>query len=127
MENNERIYVDGVWYVREKEPEKEIELNECVYAGIVVENGDFCFKAEIMEKSEGTFFDQIDLYVTDKREKPWKEDVWDNNQYLIGILEKDEDCLNSLGHFGQDNILFLTKFLEKLVEKNWLKWRTETF
>lgn len=119
MKQKERIFVDGAWYVKEKKLEEEIILNEVEYEGIVVEDDEFCFKAERLQKPDGAFYEGIDFYVTNKTVEPWKEDTWDNNKYLLGILEEDEECMESLEDFTQHGVLFLSKFLKMLKQKGW--------
>jgi len=120
MKQKQRIFVDGAWYVKEEDLDKSIVLDPIHYEGIVVEDHEFCFKAERIQKSNLDFYDAIDFYVTNKTVQPWKEDTWDNNKFLLGILEGDEECMESLGDFTHHGISFLTKFLETLKEKGWL-------
>ncbi len=122
MENN-RIQIDGVWYVKEniiKKPTIELEITK--FEGYVVENRDYCFEATRIFKDDGTPYEGVDIEVTTKKgkRKDWTTDHWDNNAWMIGILENDKDAWKELPKMSQDNILFLQTFLQFLKDKNWL-------
>ena len=117
----DRIQIDGVWYVREDNIEDEpIKLDVVETQGCLVENEDFCYDATRIANDKGGFYDGVDIKVTDKREKPWKEDYWDNNTWMLGILENNPDSLEELGHYTRDNFKFLQAFLQYLKDKEWL-------
>ena len=119
--NKDRIQIDGVWYVREDKIEDEpINLDVVETQGCLVENEDFCYEATRIANDKGGFYDGVDIKVTDKREKPWKEDYWDNNNWMLGILENNPDSLEELEHYTRDNFKFLQAFLQYLKDKEWL-------
>ncbi len=127
MEN--RIEINGVWYVREDanidhiEPE-EMDLTfseECCY-----EDNKYCFVASRIRKNEDEFYPDISITFTDKRSgnrDTWKEEHWDNNKWFIGILENDPLTIASL---KEENDICaqgkkqLKSFLKRLVEEEWL-------
>lgn len=122
----DRIKIDGVWYVREdisekvSKPKKEISLTE--FCGMVYENEDYCWEATRLYKDDKTFYEGIDIKFTDKRkEKPWFEDHWDNNEWFKGLLKRNPDSLNFANEVmdeeGVEEFIELLKVLEK---KNWL-------
>lgn len=130
MEN--RIEINGVWYVREDDindsldhlEEEEIDLTfseECCY-----ETDKYCFVASRLRKDEsGEFYPDISITFTDKRSgdrDTWKEEYWDNNSWLRGILENNPE---SLGHLREvlcdKGVKQFKMFLRKLVEVKWLK------
>ena len=95
----DRIEINGVWYVKEDNREDEpIKLDVVETQGCVVENEDFCYDATRIANDKGGFYDGVDIKVTDKREKPWKEDYWDNNAWIRGVLINDPE---SLGHLRE--------------------------
>ena len=120
----DRIQVNGVWYVREQEdtaPEVEIDIIRS--EARTIESDKYCFEAIRLERKDapGTYFDGIDINFTDKREKPWKEDYWDNSAWLRGVLINDPE---SLGHLKESVCLqgeaeFKT-FLKELKQEGWL-------
>lgn len=122
MENN-RIQINGVWYVKEDTIKKPtIELEPTKFEGYVVENRDYCFEATRIFRDDGTPYESINIEVTTKKgkRKNWTTDHWDNNVWMIGILKNDEDAWKELPKMSQDNILFLQAFLQFLKDKKWL-------
>lgn len=123
MENN-RIQINGIWYVKEgtiKKPTVE-ELDPTHFEGYVVENDDYAFEATRIFRDNGTPYNGVDIEVTTKKgeKKDWTVDHWDNDTWMKGILENDEEAWEGLPEMSQDNILFLQAFLQFLKDKNWL-------
>ena len=131
MEN--RIEINGVWYVREDaitDPldhleTEEIELTfseECCY-----ETDKYCFVASRMRKDGGDeFYPDIFITFTDKRNDDrdkWKEEHWDNNNWFRGILEGNAESIVSLDEetdICPQGKRQLKGFLNRLVEEKWL-------
>jgi hypothetical protein len=121
----DRIQIDGIWYVKE-EP---IKLDPTHFEGYAVENDDFCFESirTFMYDVSGTkykigLYSDIDIKCVDKRDgrDNWKEHIWDNNKWMIDVLENDPDSLKELPDMGSNNIQFLQAFLQHLKDKGWL-------
>ena len=131
MEN--KIEINGVWYVREDiindsldhlEME-EIDLTfseECCF-----ESREYCFVASRTKKDNcEEFYEDIDVKFTDKRSgdrDTWKEEYWDNNNWLKGILEGKAESIVSLDEetdICPQGKRQLKGFLNKLVEEGWL-------
>ena len=129
----DRIEINGVWYVREDaitdslDQLESVEMDltfseECCY-----ETDKYCFVASRIRKNEsGEFYPDISITFTDKRSgnrDTWKEEYWDNNNWLKGILEGNPESVESL-----DNETELCKegkrqfkgFLNRLVEEGWI-------
>jgi hypothetical protein len=116
-----RIQIDGEWYVKESNVE-EIILDVISFEGCVVENDSFCYEATRLKRDDNeSFYKSIDLKVTDKRVKPWKEETWDNDLYLKLILKNDSASLKSL-NYNENELLFLKTFLQYLVKEKWLEY-----
>lgn len=116
----DRIQVNGVWYVREDQAQEPIELDPTEFEGVVVENKDFCFEATRIRKDGGGFYDDIDIEFIDKRVKPWKEEHWDSNSWMKGILDNNPDSFKELPDIGSEGIRFLQAFLQHLKDEEWL-------
>ncbi len=117
----DRIQIDGVWYVREDNQNDEpINLDVVETQGFLVENDNFCYAATRIGNDKGGFYEGVDIKVTDKRHKPWKEDHWDNNNWMRGILEYDSQSWKELPDLDGNDIRFLQAFLQYLTDKEWL-------
>jgi len=131
MEN--RIEINGVWYVREDATPETIyhleaeEMNlifseECSY-----ETDKYCFVASRIRKDGGDeFYRDIYITFTDKRNDDrdkWKEEHWDNNNWFRGILEGNAESIVSLDEetdICPQGKRQLKGFLNRLVEEGWL-------
>ena len=117
-----RIQVDGVWYVREDQVQESFELNPVKFDGIVVENENYCFEATRIHKDDngGYYKDSVDIKFTDKRIKPWKEDYWDNNDWMRRVLENNSDSIKELPIEDPKDIKYFQSFLQYLKDEEWL-------
>ena len=119
------INIDGVEYalvpVGKLEPEVEIHILRS--EARTIESDKYVFEAVRLEKSDapGTYFDGIDINFTDKRERPWKEEYWDNSAWMRGVLVNDPESLENL----RESVCLqgeaeLKAFLKELKEEGWL-------
>ncbi len=122
----DRIEINGVWYIREdlanKEEEEDFELN--FYQGAVHEDDKYCWEATRLYKTdlESSFYDDIDIKFTDKRVKPWKEEHWDSNQWFKEVMNNDSEALEELSKdLCSSGVKTFRLFLNKLEEEGWLK------
>jgi hypothetical protein len=131
----DRIQINGEWYVREQSDAEleailhpfkklpEVEINIIRSESRTIESDKYCFEAIRLGKSDtpGDYFEDIDIKFTDKREKPWKEDYWDNPAWMRGVLINDPE---SLGHLEESVCLQgeaeLKAFLKELKQEGWL-------
>jgi hypothetical protein len=101
----------------------EVEIDIIRTEARTIESDKYVFEAVRLEKSDapGTYFDGIDINFTDKREKPWKEEYWDNNAWLIGVLENNPESMEHLEESVclQGQAEFKT-FLKELRKEGWL-------
>ena len=119
------INIDGVEYalvpVGKLEPEVEIHILRS--EARTIESDKYVFEAVRLEKSDapGTYFDGIDINFTDKRERPWKEEYWDNSAWMRGVLVNDPESLENL----RESVCLqgeaeLKAFLKELKEEGWI-------
>ena len=124
-----RIQIDGVWYVREdaqpaEETFEDIHLTqslECVY-----ETGDYCWVASRMYKDDGeTFYPDIDIEFIDKTSRNrdfWKTDFWDNNSYFLGVYNNNPDSMpDAQETMNKQGIKDFRNFIHKLIQMGWLE------
>ena len=125
----DRIQINGVWYIREKEvptigePES-LFWDVTNYIGKVAESRLYCFKAEKMYKDEinGELHSGVDIEFTDKRILgEWIEDLWDNDTWMRGVLNDDLDALKELRKsVCEQGEKDFKEFLTMLQEEGWL-------
>ena len=125
----DRIQINGVWYIKEPEdaipePQKELDLTfgeMCSH-----EVPDYCFEATRIFKDydEADFYeDSLDIEFTDKRTKPWKIDNWDNVGWFRGVYDNDKRALNeALEVMDEDGVKELKAFIGELIKIGWIKY-----
>jgi hypothetical protein len=127
----ERIQVNGVWYVRETNPTPEIKEKDITFSmERTWESSDWCFVATVIMKDDAETLDDHypDPYIkiTDKRSddrKDWIEDEVDNPEFMFGVLEGNPDSM------GDANEMFdkqgLEEFRAFLLYLNSIGWLTK--
>ena len=131
MEN--KIQINGVWYVREdsiapttntKEqvfnPDNVTHFEACVY-----ETDDYCWEASRIRKNEdGSFYPGIDIKFTDKTpedRKGWIE-YWDNNSWMKAVFNGEKDALDeAAGMMNKEGVKTFREFLGYLNDLGWLE------
>ena len=116
-----RIQIDGVWYIREQqEPEVEIDIMRSEVRAI--ESDKYVFEVSRLEISgePGIYYDGIDIKFTDKREKPWVIDHWDNVTWMIGVSKNHPPSLAELSHLCPQGVAELQALLKELIKEGWL-------
>jgi hypothetical protein len=124
MEN--RIEINGIWYVREDVVEKEenfedFELSFSLSA--MYENEKYSWEAIRLYKdnSQTYFYDDIYIKFIDKRNTPHKEDLWDSNAWMLQVLKNDPDALKGAREsMCEHGIKTFKLFLKKLQDECWL-------
>ena len=126
MEN--RICIDGVWYVRETppptfkiNPESVIHTISCVW-----ESGNWGFEATmcLREDDPTDFYPDPTIDITDKREEyeNWIKHECDNPNWMFGVLNNDpESMVDANEMMDEQGLTEFKAFLEYLIEKGWLK------
>jgi hypothetical protein len=74
-------------------------------------------------KDDGvSFYKSISIKCTDKRVKPWKDEHWDNDTWMIGMLEGNPASVKELKDMNMEeyDLTFLQSFLQYLTDENWL-------
>ena len=116
----DRILIDGVWYIREHSDE-DLDITE--FEGLVYEDTKAVFEATRIKDDNGNFYPDYDIKYTDKREKPWKDDIWDNTTWFTLILKGDEEAVASaLEIMDKETFHKLKDFLKYIRDVK--KWET---
>jgi hypothetical protein len=127
----DRIEINGVWYVRENSQPNtvKIELDDVTNSlNCVWESDEFCFDASVILRDNAE--DLTDHYgspylkITDKRpseRKNWIEHDADNSNWLLGVLEGNPDSMSEAYEmFDENGISQFRGFISHLIEKGWL-------
>ena len=121
----DRIEINGVWYVREDISNNQVEDLELIFSlQAMYENDKYCWEAirSYKENSQTHFYEDIDIKFTDKRDKPFKEDHWDNNSWFKGVLDNDPESLKDAREsMCPSGVKTFQLFLNKLKERGWTK------
>jgi hypothetical protein len=118
----DRILINGVWYVRETEPKTETKEIEVIdFIGSICETDDYVWKASRLYKDDGeTFYDGFDIEFTDKTTLPWKEEHWHNMNWFKGVLEDNPESMkDAIRSMDDEGIKDFKLFLNKLKDKGW--------
>lgn len=84
----DRIEINGVWYVRENQTEEvTITLDATSFEGRAYESDKYAFEVTRILKDDGTPYSDCDIKFTDKTVKPWKEDYFDNPKWFLAVLK----------------------------------------
>ncbi len=124
----DRIQINGVWYVKEQpDPKPEPHSVEVAhYQSIVYEDSDYCFTARMLinpetQQPKYTIIG-MDIEVVDKTKgKDWTTEYWDSEFFLRGCYERNPESIEtlkeSLNDTGVENFI---AFLQHTVDNGWL-------
>jgi hypothetical protein len=127
----DRIEINGVWYVRETSstpPPNIIEIDESLLTTtqqIIYEDGDYCFVASRIYKTDERFYDDFAIEITDKRSKDkstWKEEYLDNVYFLHHLKNNHPGSIEEMSKIMcKDGINTLISLLNTLEKKGWFE------
>ena len=122
----DRIQINGEWYVKETTPEESV-INLTYFQSCVYEpTKKYCFEATRLYNDYKTseFFEgDIDIKFTDKRTKPWKIDNWDCPVWLLKVHHNDKEALNDAFELMDgDGVRELKDFIRELIKIGWIKY-----
>jgi len=117
-----RIQIDGVWYVKEEikdeKPSYIIHLNSnnvSSFQGFNFESDLYAWEAIRYLHADGKPFDHIDIKFTDKRVKPFREEIWDHTNWMRAILDNElislEELRKSVCSRGETEFIAFLKYL----------------
>lgn len=121
MKSENRIQINGVWYVREDQPSKpDIQWQDPSHSeSLVWENDEFCLEVNRLlpeVKTDGCW-----IKFTDKRggRNAWKEEYWDNDAWMKGIYQRNPESLETLNDdvvtpTGREYVLTIIDYLANI-------------
>jgi hypothetical protein len=120
----DRVQIDGVWYRREAEAQEEREPQLTFAQTCTYETDEYCWEAVRLQRDEAVekgYYPGIDIKFTDKTEKPWTEEYWDNNVWMRGVLQDDPESMKeAVYNMNARGVQDFRAFLRRLVEIGWL-------
>lgn len=122
MKAEDRIQINGIWYVKEEEP-CQTEPQDLTYTQQCFLELDSCmFEASRMYSdynNEIFLKNSVDITYTNKITK--EVDHWDNNQWMKRLFDGEREALNEISHMlNKSEIAQLKVFIGTLIENNWL-------
>jgi hypothetical protein len=126
--SRDRIQIDGVWYVREKE-EPLVKIKEedvSNYLSCCWESANWYFKASSILKDDAKtlndVYRDIDIEILNKKSPNRERTHSDNPNWFWGVLEGNPESMESADEvFDEVGLREFKAFLNYLIEKNWLK------
>ena len=126
----DRIQINGEWYVKEsnttiKNDDTDSSFDETdvtEFHGFVYEDSSYCWEtSRIKDDSDDTYFEDFTVEFTDKKIKPWKEEIWDNSSWFQLLLDGDKEAHgHALESMTEEGIKTFKSFLRFLQKKDWL-------
>lgn len=128
-----RIQIDGVWYVREDKSsliaQNEIdEISVIEFKGVVYETSRYTFEANVLGKNRNNgeelqfYNDDCSIKFTDKTSGDEREDYWDNDDWMLQVAKGHQEALDELKEDLDE--LGIRQFIwicNDLIEKGYLK------
>ena len=131
--NEDRIQINGKWYVAEQ-PEEGVKFDPgdlTYYRGAVYETDSSCFEFTNLTNEEGKPYGgdiSFSVEYTDKRfkdRKDWKVDYWDNVNWFNGLIKGNPDSLPELSlpeleaTVDKEDVKLFIEVLQYLKELEW--------
>ena len=117
----DRIQIDGVWYVKEEE-EKKNPVDIYYYYEAVYEDSYYYIVARVSLSAQTLKIHptSLNFEITDKRQNPWKEDYWDNIDWLRHLHQREVKQMRGVEEvIGKDGLNIILGMLDELKKKDW--------
>lgn len=124
MKAEDRIQINGTWYVKEEE-QPQTEPQDLLYTQHCLLELDYCmFEASRMYtdyNNEIFFKDSVDIKYTNKITK--SSDYWENGEWMKLLFDGDKEALDEVSDIlNKSEIAQLKVFIGTLIENNWLNY-----
>jgi len=113
MEN--RIEINGVWYVREDSIKPKFDIIEDLTHSehYVFESDDYSFDVVRIYRNDNDFYSGFEIRFTDKKDN--REDIWDLESFFNGVLDGKPDSIElakeDLNNEGFQHLIDILSFL----------------
>ena len=123
MKTENRIQINGEWYVKESTIiDKKVEIEDSDIArfeGAVYENKDYCWEATKDYRNDGTLYEGVDIKFTNK--STGKIEYWDNDDWMVRVHENEAAAIESAREsMNEEGVAHFQAFIGKLVEMFWI-------
>ena len=123
MKTENRIQINGEWYVKEStiiDKKLVIEDSDITrYEGAVYENENYCWEATKDYRDDGTLYEGVDIKFTNK--STGKIEYWDNDDWMVRVHENEVAAMETAREsMSEEGVAHFQAFLGKLVEMFWL-------
>lgn len=118
----DRILINGVWYVREALIENVVEeIYTTDYLGCVYETQNYSWEAtRIFKDDRETFYEGFSIKFIDKLWKDYEPQDWDGMEWFEGIYENRPDAIaEAKEDMNEEGILHFRAFLKELKKREW--------
>jgi len=124
MKTEDRIQINGTWYVKEEMP-TQTEPQYLIYTQQCLLELDYCMFEAIRIYSDynnNVFYGSgVDIKYTNKQTKV--EDCWDNNEWMKRLYDGDRETFNEASDtLNKFEIEQLRMFIGTLIENKWLNY-----
>lgn len=133
----DRIQVNGIWYVRETDAIPDLvsittidEFDVTRSLRRVWENDDYAFEANILLAPDGTELEDTwgDCWIVLTIKHTDEEHSIDNPTWMLGVLDGDSGSMKEANKMmTPEGISLFRGFLLLLIQNGWLKKKNEVF
>ena len=125
----DRIEINGVWYVREeqdKTPDDILDDSPTGYHGLVIENEDVCFELSILMDDDYETLNYkmgpaLTVTFKDGERKNWIKEYWDNSSFLFDVFDDPLLASEETPRLNPKDLLILKSILGKGIELGWFQ------
>ncbi len=115
----DRININGVWYVKEQTNLNSDDIEVTNYQGCVWEDEECLFEATKLINNEGKLWGDVDIKFIDKALK--KEEYFDNISWIRGVYVDELKSIEiAQKYLSTTGIVKFKNFISKLIKMKWL-------
>jgi len=123
MKTENRIQINGEWYVKESTiTDKKVEIEDSDitrFEGAVYENENYCWEATKIYRNDGTLYEGVTIKFTVKI--TGKIEYWDNDDWMVRVHENEAAAMETAREsMNDEGVAHFQAFIGKLVEIFWL-------
>lgn len=117
MEN--RININGDWYVREEQPKEQKVYDIILSREIMIETDNVLVEGMVLEDMNDGSFDMAAIDISYK--KRGFKDVWDNDEFLTSLYRREANAMNEVSNTDADTLEVVLIIIDRMAEMGWIK------